>query len=145
MPRADFSGVLVASSLKSLFLSMLFILDQGESDILEGADCALADNPVQVYTLPSGIQEACWVYGITLSKILPSRLYIETTPKCASSPLLPNLKTWLVSGSRMAVLRVCSSVLDFAGPSGSTEVLPIRKLNFFLIFQVKLHVIISWI
>lgn len=61
------SGVLVASFLKSLVLSMLFILDQGESDIPEGADCVLAHNPVQVYTLSSRIQEACWVYSKTLS------------------------------------------------------------------------------
>lgn len=83
MRRADFSGVLVASSLKSLILSMLFILDQGESDITKKADCVLAHNPIQVYTLPSRIQEACWVYGKTLSKILPSGFHIETNPKCA--------------------------------------------------------------
>ena len=88
MHRTDFSGVLLASSLKSLILSMLFILDQCESDIPKEADCILAHNPVQVYTLPLRIQEACWVYGKTLSKILPSGFHIETNPKCAKFLLI---------------------------------------------------------
>lgn len=114
-----FRGVDVSSSPKSLILGIkLYILDHGECDMPKDTDCFLAHNPIHFYTLRSRIQETCsfWVFGKALKEILPSRFHVAATPKCSSSILTPNVKTWLKQVQNSSSQSMLRGFLDITGP-----------------------------